>query len=33
MNTLIVALPITGFSRSDLALDKRLEPCFQKKDS
>ena len=31
--TLRVALPITGFSRSDLALDLRLEPCFQKKDS
>ena len=30
---MLVALPITGFSRSDLALDLRLEPCFQKKDS
>ena len=28
-----IALPITGFSRSDLALDLHLEPCFQKKDS
>ena len=28
-----IALPITGSSRSDLTLDLRLEPCFQKKDS
>ena len=30
IDKVILALPITGVSRSDLALDLRLEPCFQK---